>query len=248
MKSLKKVLFWGMILFAITGCGNENPEEVFKKAQENMKALDNYNAKTTITIGMDLSGTYMEMPIHMNMKIDEKNKTGKLDVSMSIMGMTVKTEGYVTTEDGKTITYTKEIETDTWTRKVGENNLATNVVSNITKVKVVDSDDKDFYLYETTITKEDLKKMMQSTDSTDFDIKGDVTAKIYISKKEKYITKFSIDLKDLVGSVGEDETKITKLNVTMIFSDFNTAGDVTIPIEVKEGATDLSLTEAEMEM
>ena len=88
----------------------------------------------------------------------------------------------------------------------------------------------------------------QSTDSTDFDIKGDVTAKIYISKKEKYITKFSIDLKDLVGSVGEDETKITKLNVTMIFSDFNTAGDVTIPIEVKEGATDLSLTEAEMEM
>lgn len=248
MRGLKKFLLAGMVLFSLTGCGNENTEDVFKTAQDNMKALNNYNAKMTITMGMEASGVSMEMPIEMNMKIDEKNKTAKMDMSMTVMGMTVKTEGYVITENNQTTTYTKEIDGDGWTKEVGESDLATNVVADISNVKSIDSDDKDLYAYEATISEEDLKKMMQSTDSADLEIKGDVKAKVYVSKKDQYITKISMDLKDLVSSTGDDTTKITKLDITMTFSDFNTAGEVVIPAEVKDNATDASLVEAEEAM
>lgn len=87
--------------------------------------------------------------------------------------------------------------------------------------------------------------MAGTNDVTSIDassLKGNVVLRVSIDKKTNNFTKLYMDMKDLLSStMSENEDiklEISKAEFTINFSDYNKAGNVTIPSDVIENATE----------
>lgn len=113
-----------MMLGLLAGCG-EKPMDVQTLTQKMNEATQSVTAMgTKVTMDMDLSMamTGMSMDVGLDLNMDMKNKLDmsagylKMAMGMQIMGQTQETmtETYVTSVDGKVITYAYDSATDMW--------------------------------------------------------------------------------------------------------------------------------------
>lgn len=258
LKYLVAALFIGAV--TLTGCGKKetiSPEDAIKKAQNTMKTVDNYKMDMSVDAGIKTQGMSLEINFSLNGTIDEKNGKAKMTMTANALGMDINTEMYTDTksEEGKNISYTKQ-EDGTWKKSVSDStevsadvsNAMLEVINSGSNVKSVKADSKDVNTYEITIPAEKLASLMDmagTNDVTSIDassLKGNVVLRVSIDKKTNNFTKLYMDMKDLLSStMSENEDiklEISKAEFTINFSDYNKAGDVTIPSDVTENATE----------
>ena len=258
LKYLVAALFIGAV--TLTGCGKKetiSPEDAIKKAQNTMKTVDNYKMDMSIDAGIKAQGMSLEIKFSLNGTIDEKNGKAKMTMTANALGMDINTEMYTDTksEEGKNISYTKQ-EDGTWKKSVSDStevsadvsNAMLEVINSGSNVKSVKADSKDVNTYEITIPAEKLASLMDmagTNDVTSIDassLKGNVVLRVSIDKKTNNFTKLYMDMKDLLSStMSENEDiklEISKAEFTINFSDYNKAGNVTIPSDVIENATE----------
>ncbi len=104
--------------------------------------------------------------------------------------------------------------------------------------------------YEITINEEIMKEIAKANEDleiSDSDIEemqlGDgFIIGIYIDKKENYISKISIDMKDYVNNLADGETEFEKLVMSIEYKDINKVSEITIPSDAKK-AEEISLNE-----
>ena len=228
LKYLVAALFIGAV--TLTGCGKKetiSPEDTIKKAQNAMKTVDNYKMDMSIDAGIKAQGMSLEVNFSLNGTIDEKNGKAKMTMTANALGMDINTEMYTDTksEKGKNISYAKQ-EDGTWKKSVSDStevnadvsNAMLEVINSGSNVKSVKADSRDVNTYEITISAEKLASLMDmagTNDVTSIDassLKGNVVLRVSIDKKTN---KFTIN-----------------------FSDYNKAGNVTIPSDVIENATE----------
>ena len=258
LKYLVAALLIGAV--TLTGCGKKetiSPEDAIKKAQNTMKTVDNYKMDMSVDAAIKAQGMSLEINLSLNGTIDEKNGKAKMTMTANALGMDINTEMYTDTksEEGKSITYTKQ-EDGTWSKSVSErtevnadvSDAMLEVINSGSNVKAVKADSKDVNTYEITIPAEKLASLMDmagTNDVTSIDtssLKGNVVLRVSIDKKTNNFTKLYMDMKDLLSStMSENEdvkVEISKAEFTINFSDYNKAGDVTIPADVTENATE----------
>ncbi len=259
MKKSKWLATLLVSVLALTGCGSKNDKnasEVLDAARKQMNELSNYSMKMEMKMGIKAEGMTMEIPVVVDAKIDAKSKTGKMTTTASMFGMESTTEGYTQVVDGKTITYSKgNYEFDgeqVWTKETSEDETNYNEFVAITKfgtkLEKKKSDDKNADHYQVTISKEKMKELMSESSSLmgdmDFEsanIKNDVVLDIYVDKESNYITKLSMDLKDVISMEDtEVAMEISECSLTFTFSDFDKVGTITIPEDVVTSAIDQS--------
>ena len=261
MKKLK-YLVAALIIGAVTltGCGKKetiSPEDAIKKAQNTMKTVDNYKMDMSVDAAIKAQGMSLEINLSLNGTIDEKNGKAKMTMTANALGMDINTEMYTDTksEEGKSITYTKQ-EDGTWSKSISErtevnadvSDAMLEIINSGSNVKAVKADSKDVNTYEITIPAEKLASLMDmagTNDVTSIDtssLKGNVVLRVSIDKKTNNFTKLYMDMKDLLSStMSENEdikVEISKAEFTINFSDYNKAGNVTIPSDVTENATE----------
>lgn len=258
LKYLVAALFIGAV--TLTGCGKKetiSPEDAIKKAQNAMKTVDNYKMDMSIDAGIKAQGMSLEVNFSLNGTIDEKNGKAKMTMTANALGMDINTEMYTDTksEKGKNISYAKQ-EDGTWKKSVSDStevnadvsNAMLEVINSGSNVKSVKADSRDVNTYEITIPAEKLASLMDmagTNDVTSIDassLKGNVVLRVSIDKKTNNFTKLYMDMKDLLSStMSENEDiklEISKAEFTINFSDYNKAGNVTIPSDVIENATE----------
>lgn len=258
LKYLVAALFIGAV--TLTGCGKKetiSPEDAIKKAQNAMKTVDNYKMDMSVDAGIKAQGMSLEVNFSLNGTIDEKNGKAKMTMTANALGMDINTEMYTDTksEEGKNISYTKQ-EDGTWKKSVSDStevsadvsNAMLEVINSGSNVKSVKADSKDVNTYEITIPAEKLASLMDMAGTNDMSaidagsLKGNVILKVSIDKKTNNFTKLYMDMKDLLSSTMSENEDIklefSKAEFTINFSDYNKAGDVTIPSDVIENATE----------
>ena len=258
LKYLVAALFIGAV--TLTGCGKKetiSPEDAIKKAQNAMKTVDNYKMDMSIDAGIKAQGMSLEVNFSLNGTIDEKNGKAKMTMTANALGMDINTEMYTDTksEKGNNISYAKQ-EDGTWKKSVSDStevnadvsNAMLEVINSGSNVKSVKADSRDVNTYEITISAEKLASLMDmagTNDVTSIDassLKGNVVLRVSIDKKTNNFTKLYMDMKDLLSSaMSENEDiklEISKAEFTINFSDYNKAGNVTIPSDVIENATE----------
>lgn len=258
LKYLVAALFIGAV--TLTGCGKKetiSPEDAIKKAQNAMKTVDNYKMDMSVDAGIKAQGMSLEVNFSLNGTIDEKNGKAKMTMTANALGMDINTEMYTDTksEEGKNISYTKQ-EDGTWKKSVSDSTEVSadvsdamlEVINSGSNVKSVKADSKDVNTYEITIPAEKLASLMDMAGTNDMSaidagsLKGNVILKVSIDKKTNNFTKLYMDMKDLLSSTMSENEDIklefSKAEFTINFSDYNKAGDVTIPSDVIENATE----------
>ena len=258
LKYLVAALLIGAV--TLTGCGKKetiSPEDAIKKAQNTMKTVDNYKMDMSVDAAIKAQGMSLEINLSLNGTIDEKNGKAKMTMTANALGMDINTEMYTDTksEEGKSITYTKQ-EDGTWSKSISErtevnadvSDAMLEVINSGSNVKSVKADSKAVNTYEITIPAEKLASLMDmagTNDVTSIDtssLKGNVVLRVSIDKKTNNFTKLYMDMKDLLSStMSENEdikVEISKAEFTINFSDYNKAGNVTIPSDVIENATE----------
>ena len=247
---MKKRNWFALLLvigLTLTGCGKkENDSEIIDNARKKMNALSSYAMTMDISMGIKSGGFEMNMPFTIAAKLDNVSKNAKMDIAIEVFGMSIETESYVDASGEQTITYTKEVMEDAWTKSYSENTGGlqdfASITENSTKIEKKKSNDKTLAYYQITISKDKMQTLlnesMNAMDSTDaYVIEKDVVVDIYIDKKTNYITKMEMNLLDVM-TIDDEDAELTEFKMSITFSQFDEIGTITIPAEVIENAVE----------
>lgn len=231
-----------ILLFA--GCGDD-PAKTLDKVSSNMSKLDNYEMNMTLNMGIKSEGVEMTIPISISSNVDEKNKKASMDTTLEMMGFKVTTESYLDMTGDKTITYTKSVDEEAWTKSESDDQDISGISDIIkagTKVTKKDTKEKDVIYYQVTVSKETMEKYMKEMGDTEdltgtVEFNGDVVMDVYVSKDKKYLKKIYIDFSKFV-KIEEEGTEMTEFNLEISFDKFNKVGNVEIPKEVVDNAVE----------
>lgn len=245
MKKYRILSFILIMLLLVSGCGKTNkleeptkpnteqsqtqstPQEISKAASEKMKALSNYKMNMKMTMSMSAEGTTLEMITDADYTIDIKNNANYGQMTMSVMGMTSISEMYQLVKDGKVFSYSKEKDTDTWyveedTEEAMTSNEMFDLFDGELSYKEVTAKTSGAKAYEVTLTKEQVAKL-----TGDESINATIeTITLAMEIKDDYIISMSLSMP------AESDGMTMTVDLTINFSDFNTAGNVTIPNDV----------------
>ncbi len=248
---LKKIgIMLCVVLLLVVGCGKKEltPQEVFDEAIKKMETLENASFKMNVEVAAVSEGESQSISVAIDGKIDDKNKMTDMTLDLDLGGISIATQVYTEEVDGNTITYTKDVMGDGYTKTTEPTDSSLDVDFNevadffngkreITKVKSdIDKLDK----YEVKITKDDFQEIFGSVseildeDMSGIEIKNDLVADIYINE-EGYMTKVVIDMKDVIGEI--EGVEYTKLSLTIELTDINKT-TVTIPDDVRNNAVE----------
>lgn len=247
MKKLKWSILGIACLFLVTGCGT-TPEETLKKATNNMSALDTCHMKVKANISMKSEGVEFELPINLDMDVDNVTKISKMDVAFSLMGMNIKTTGYIdASNELETITYTQDVsDLSVWTKEVSKTNSFS--ISDLKfdqiaeSIKEIKSEDKNSKTFEVNIPKEKIKELISKSqyDTSDFNLdeiemKDNIIINITVDKKTNYISRIYLDLLKSISFSNQD-VEITKLDIELLITEFNTNETIKIDQSIIDSA------------
>lgn len=228
------------ILF-ITGCGNNNKH--FEQAKENMQNLKNYSMEMNMDMEVKTDGLKLEIPLVIDADVDVENKKTKMTMSITdFLGVDVESINYIDSSDENIIINYSSTDGTNWTKEVTNQNV--NQLENIMdayNIKKVESDDKNYYVYEATVKADAVIQNIKGSNNSEvidsIDMDSDVVFKYYINKKTKYIEKIVADLDDIATFKNQNsdlEMSISKLKMEIKISNFNELDKVIIPTEVIE--------------
>lgn len=242
-RNILKILLLPVIsLLLVTGCGEK--EDYFETAKKNMQELESYSMDIDIEMGMDVGGIMINLPITLNSDIDMINKMSKMTMSSEFMGNNISSTAYVDGTDENNMIQYSSSDGITWEMTEAKDNNQVNNLVNPNNIKEIKSDDKDYYVYEATLDKDQMSSIIDK-DLTDNDMMGsiditdNIAFKYYINKKTKYVEKIVADLTDIMDVTDEEsgqKVKLTKLNFEIKFSNFNEAPKIVIPDDVKNSS------------
>lgn len=235
---MKKVgLTFAVLLLLVTGCGKPEltAKERIEKATTAVQTYDNLNMKMDVSVNVNANGMSMDMNVSGSGVVDRKNKTTHMNMTSKVLGMTIESETYTESKNGKLTTYTKE--KSEWKKEVKDDTSSTGGMADFSslkdasKIEEIKESDKNIHHYQVTLTPEEAKKMMSgNTDnSLTQNISGDVIVDIYINQNNE-LSKVSMTMKNKADS-GEQ-----KVTLSYEISNINSAGTVTIPNDVIENA------------
>lgn len=238
-RNILKVLLPVIGLLLVTGCGEK--EDYFETAKKNMQELESYSMDINIEMGMDVGGIMINLPITLNSDIDMINKMSKMTMSSEFMGNSLSTTTYVDGSDENNMIQYSTSDGITWEMTEAKDNNQVNNLINPDNIKEIKSDDKDYYVYEATLDKDQMSgiidKDLTDNDMMDsVDITDNIVFKYYINKKTKYVEKIVADLTDVMDVTAEEsgqKVKLTKLNFEIKFSNFDKVEEIVIPDDVK---------------
>lgn len=239
-RNILKILLPVISLLLVTGCGEK--EDYFETAKKNMQELESYSMDINIEMGIDMGGITINMPINLNSDVDVANRMSKMVVSSELAGSSFSSTIYVDgTDENNMIQYSSSDDTNWEMTEVNDNNNQVNDLVNPDNIKEIKSDDKDYYVYEASLSKDKMSKIIDD-DLTNNDMMGsiditkDIVFKYYINKKTKYVDKIVAELTDIFDITDEEsgqQAKLTKLNFEIKFSNFNKVEEIVIPDDVK---------------
>lgn len=239
-RNILKILLPVISLLLVTGCGEK--EDYFETAKKNMQELESYSMDINIEMGIDMGGITINMPINLNSDVDVANRLSKMVVSSELAGSSFSSTIYVDgTDENNMIQYSSSDDTNWEMTEVNDNNNQVNDLVNPDNIKEIKSDDKDYYVYEASLSKDKMSKIIDD-DLTNNDMMGsiditkDIVFKYYINKKTKYVDKIVAELTDIFDITDEEsgqQAKLTKLNFEIKFSNFNKVEEIVIPDDVK---------------
>ena len=280
MKKVVMFLLSCMLMVSLTGCGNVTVGSLIDDA--NKKAENAKSMSMTVKLDMDIE-IAMEVisgqPFDMNMKIGGDMKVDaiadgtqtSMKGSMNIDGMgmsnTIDMESYTVMEDNEINVYTKT--EDQWTKmsqEVGGVSSLTDTYRSIIGIKdgfvlgekTEKINDKDVYLVIGEIKGDDIKKILETNDTTrellkgvdeagiDFD-KFSVNVNMWFDKKSKELIKMDGEaaktmenmMSEIISKVSEStgqamSIKVNKFNVEMNDIEHNKVKEIKIPDEAKD--------------
>lgn len=243
-KNILKLLMLPVIgLLLVTGCGNK--EDHFETAKKNMQELKSYSMNVDVEMSMNMGGITVNLPITLNSDVDITNKMSKMVISGELAESNFSSTTYVDGTDENNIIQYSSNDGVTWQMLETQNN--DNQVSNLVNpnnIKKIKSDDKDYYVYEATLDKDQMsgildKKLTDNDMMGSIDITDNIVFKYYINKKTKYVDKIVANLKDIMDVTDEEsgqKVKLTKLNFEIKFSNFNEVDKIVIPDDVKNSS------------
>lgn len=239
-RNILKILLPVISLLLVTGCGEK--EDYFETAKKNMQELKSYSMDINIEMGIDMGGITINMPINLNSDVDVANRMSKMVVSSELAGSSFSSTIYVDgTDENNMIQYSSSDDTNWEMTEVNDNNNQVNDLVNPDNIKEIKSDDKDYYVYEASLSKDKMSKIIDD-DLTNNDMMGsiditkDIVFKYYINKKTKYVEKIVAELTDIFDITDEEsgqQAKLTKLNFEIKFSNFDKVEEIVIPDDVK---------------
>ena len=204
--------------------GNNNTNTNTNESKEFVTKYDNYDVK--VTMKAELAGVQMNSIF--NGTVDEVNQTEHFNVSVTSLGMTVSMESYSDFKNG--YTYMSDPIFGGWTRYsdteriVDLNNIFNSLTNSNNTTKIDDNH------YKIVINSNTIEGLMDASDF-DYDVlDGDVKADVYLNNG--YISKIVYDMGEIMKDAGS-------FTLEMEISNYNSAGSVVIPDEVKESATEL---------
>lgn len=227
-------------LLLITGCGNK--EDHFEIAKKNMQELKSYSMNVDVEMSMDMGGITVNLPITLNSDVDITNKMSKMTISGELVGNSISSTTYVDGTDENNVIQYSSSDGITWQMQEAQNN--NNQVNNLVNpnnIKEIKSDDKDYYVYEATLDKNQMdgiidKDLTNNDMMGSIDITDNIVFKYYINKKTKYVEKIVANLTDIMDVTDEEsgqKIKLTKLNFEIKFTNFNEVEKIIIPDDVK---------------
>lgn len=240
---LKLLILPVIVLLLVTGCGNK--EDRFETAKKNMQELKSYSMNVDVEMSMNMGGITVNLPITLNSDVDITNKMSKMVISGELAESNFSSTTYVDGTDENNIIQYSSNDGTTWQMLETQNN--DNQVSNLVNpnnIKEIKSDDKDYYVYEATLDKDQMsgildRKLTDNDMMGSIDITDNIVFKYYINKKTKYVDKIVANLKDIMDVTDEEsgqKVKLTKLNFEIKFSNFNEVDKIVIPDDVKNSS------------
>lgn len=240
---LKLLILPVIVLLLVTGCGNK--EDRFETAKKNMQELKSYSMNVDVEMSMNMGGITVNLPITLNSDVDITNKMSKMVISGELAESNFSSTTYVDGTDENNIIQYSSNDGTTWQMLETQNN--DNQVSNLVNpnnIKEIKSDDKDHYVYEATLDKDQMsgildRKLTDNDMMGSIDITDNIVFKYYINKKTKYVDKIVANLKDIMDVTDEEsgqKVKLTKLNFEIKFSNFNEVDKIVIPDDVKNSS------------
>ncbi len=185
--------------------------------------FDNYNIDVDVT--MEVSG--MAVKAKFAGTVDEKNQIEYLKMTMEMFGINVSSETYTDLKNG--VTYMSEPITGSWIKEKGASQMVdlNSLLDSLKSMKNVDIIDNNHF--KVKITNDDIKGMLDATDADIDDITGDIFAEIFTNNG--YIEEIKYDFSNISEEFGD-------FSMNMKLSNYNKAGDIIIPNEVIESATE----------
>lgn len=247
----------GFLLLSI-GCTTEEMPigEQLTAEQVRDRSIDAMKDVSTYAFDMDLSMimrggsanmlgiTEMETTINGNGKLDEKNRKMQLDMTMSVMGMTMEMDQYIIDDTQymkmpMTGWVKNKTSGDIWDKQIYARLEDDSMKS--ADVRLLDDervDGEDCYVLD--METEDMEDMLEiitqsmgSTSSLDEDELEGIKIfgfKEWVSKKTFLVKKIVMDIEI------EEEGTTMDMSVEMKFSDYNEPIDITLPEEAKDAA------------
>lgn len=235
MKKIKLLVLPLFMFVLLSGC----EKATIKDTQKKMSSLDNYSMNMRMDIKIKVSDQEVSMPIKINSKIDKKNKISYSKVTSFQGNNQISREVYSDTSKSGILTlYSKD--NDSWIKKEKDSKSQANLmniqelIAQSTKSKKIESSDKNTIHYEVTIDKETFKESLLSVENTSniFDIVDDVTMEVYVEKDTNYMSKIYADVNKSVKAKIEN-ANLTQFTMEVYFSNYNSAGYIKLPDEVK---------------
>ena len=228
---VKTLMYLSVCLLMVTGCGDK--KDHFEEAKKKMQELKSYSMEFSLIVGVDYNDIDMEIPVKLVSDVDVQNKKTKMTTSMKFMGKGTETISYIDATDESNIIQYTSTDDSNWEISTSSNENQINNLVQASDLKQLEDED-DFYVYEAVINSEDVKEIINQTESesvtNDMDLTDNVTFKYFINKKSGYVEKITADLKDSIQiSTDDDNVSIKKLNFEIIFSKFNEIDEITIP-------------------
>ena len=259
-KGMAAALCFCMSLNLFACGGPKTPEEVLAATSENMEELDSVAFDVDLT--MEIGADQLSFPITMNMEGRYTKEPQRMysGLTMDLALYELDMEMYAETGEDKSTTYVgidtgDGVEWGKDTMEVSETSVedVSAVLKTLKDVKEAEGtetiQDVEVSKYTGILTGEDFKKVAETfaprgaegTDEIFGDIKDDmeVPVTLYIDKKECRVIKEVIDLTDAIKDTEESVkdlagTLISKLDLTVVFSQFNEAEAIEIPKEALE--------------
>lgn len=246
MKNKKWLLVVISCMALLTGCNKSlSPKETILKASGNVGSINNVAMKVTMNVGVKSEGIEMAMPVVIDAKIDNKNQTTKMAMGMELFGFKVNVDSYTKVTDDEIINYTKDMKTNTWTKKVQKSSdknksevkdFAT-IIEKGTKFEKVKSSDKNTIEYKVIIDKETFNELMKNNselNDSNLKITKDIEYNIQIDSKTNQLKRIYCNLLDNIDKT--EDVEYTKLDLEILLTDYNKVGDVKIPEDIIKNA------------
>ncbi len=257
-KIICSTLVMGMIAGCLTGCGHRaTAESLMEEYLDITTNAESITLDGNIVLAMNVgdSSTTMELKLDGDLKTaivkeDEENYISKTKTNMtvSMLGVSekVKQESYSECEDGEITTYTKDLDTDTWTVDYSYQEDVSNQLDNLKEYagafelekKTQKIGKTDCYVLKGTLTgNENMEEMM---DEIGMDFDGNeflMNCTLYMSKDKHEPVRLEMYLDEsIVGKEMDfdDYTmSISELSYIIDISKINNTSEINIPDEAK---------------